>query len=273
MPTAEATRRQYSNSSSNVCVARRVEVHGDAVDHVLERLPRQVERRDERLQAAGPAASRRSARRSSAPAPRARSVTPPAPADSGRCSSVLVHRVVHGPAEVPDGDDGARRWSGGQDEKRIVESSSCAPSRPPRLSSAAARHEQRAARRSRRASAGSRAGRRRAAFDPHRGSAAAEPGQPQLEPQPAADAVAHRPAVVESGARDRRRTARSRRVQAAFSRPPDTSSFVARRTVRARRAAHRGGRRASRGRSPARNSSAAAPCSSASDDRSSASSR
>ena len=43
-PTAEATRRQYSSRSSNVCVPRGVEIHRDAVDHILERLARQVER-------------------------------------------------------------------------------------------------------------------------------------------------------------------------------------------------------------------------------------
>ena len=51
MPTAAATRRQYSTQILECLIAHRVDVHRHPVDHIVERLPRQVERRDERLQA------------------------------------------------------------------------------------------------------------------------------------------------------------------------------------------------------------------------------
>ena len=133
-------------------------------------------------------------------------------APAGR--SRLVHRIVDGAAEVPDGDDRAalRRR---QHEERVVEAG-------------LARHQaalpaQRAARQSstrhvagaeRRPVAEQRAPAR---LDALEHPPAAEPGQPQLEPQPSADAVAHRPSLVESVARHGDAVRRARVIHAGVS--------------------------------------------------------
>ena len=159
----------------------------------------------------GPGRSTASRRRTRAPAPRARTrrrrARPAAPCRR-RGGGRLVHRVVHGAAEVPDGDDGAPLL-GRQDEKRIVEAG-------------LARHQTRTAecavqiaRRATEQRLGGDVTRRRRGVRARRveqmrapsvrrstrvramRSGAAEPGEAQLVAEPAADAVADLAAGVE----------------------------------------------------------------------------
>ena len=114
----------------------------------------------------------------------------------------FVDRIVHCAAEVPDGDDRAplvRR----QDEKRIVEAGLAGHQRAPR-SHRAARHSSRARRR-RRARADDRAA-SRAALDPFENAGAAEPGEAQLEPQPAVSRRRRRAVPLEIARVSRPRT-------------------------------------------------------------------
>ena len=80
-------------------VARAMQIHLDAVDEIVERLARQRERRDVRLEIAAPAASAAAPRQTAGRLPRATSsLRPPAVAGSDR----LIHRIVDGAAEIPD---------------------------------------------------------------------------------------------------------------------------------------------------------------------------
>src|SRR5439155_24950234 len=93
-------------------VGRAFEIHRHAVNHVVERGPRQVEAADERLKAPALFGRRRpaviAARELTAPERHARV--------SGRARARrlrrFVYRIVAGWAEVPDGDDRAAPFGG-----------------------------------------------------------------------------------------------------------------------------------------------------------------
>ncbi len=99
----------------------------------------------------------------------------------------------------------------------------------------------------------------RCACDTIEDARAAKPREPQFESQAPSHPVAHQPARVEAAPRVGRRS-----VQSPRPRPASSARRAGRRAMhrptRRPRAAHTGGRRASRARSPARSSSAAAPC-------------
>src|SRR5207342_3448605 len=101
-------------------VAGSVQIHRDAVDDILERLPRQAERGNERLQAPPLRRARVGA------IERARQLLAPehdrlaARWQAGRRRRLLIDRVVDRTAEVPDRDDGAALLRG-QDEERVIE--------------------------------------------------------------------------------------------------------------------------------------------------------
>ena len=121
-PTADATRMQYSIEVIEGLVPARPEIHLDAFDERLEGLPRQAESRHERRERAALPRLRRPPSKQAASSRRQRAIS--AAADAVRrarlAATNLVHRIVHGAAEVPYGDDRValgRR----QHQERVVE--------------------------------------------------------------------------------------------------------------------------------------------------------
>ena len=104
-------------------IARRVEIHRDAVDHILERLARQIELTDKRLQAAplcrGGFPAVEGARQLVAPE-RDRGAACRQRLSARRRRRRLVNGVVHGPAEVPD-DSNRFAPLGREDQKGVIE--------------------------------------------------------------------------------------------------------------------------------------------------------